>query len=662
MASLIGLLGQQNDNMQRENVQMQYLAQLKADSDKKKEDSVKMQLAEQSFYDNLNKQAEELLPYDKAKIQEKSKFLQRQVREQIKAYGGSRTEFMNNGGASLMGQYMNNLTGSEEFATFKENKKNMTMLLAALSSPETAHLVTQKDINSLKSYNNNKGGKISYSGLLPELKMPDAQAYDYGTKIPDNDIIFNENNYNALKARMIIEEFYVGDPSKITPEQVKAYFNTLGVSSNGQNVEKIKQQYEYNKAEMQEKYKFATKQLETSGKEETEDSNYNIITDLVSAKENISTSGINISDIYNVYEQGGDINKLLAEKSNTDQLNSVTSEINFDAPYIALDETGFDLNFDKVYEGRRYKIAGGRTITTNVTQGVVSQMAGGYKINELGTITYDPGKSSTAYRFDGVKLSGKRMLEANEINGEYRPIAMVAGYTGKTTDGNRNGQENGTESIITVKLDKHGNPDKEFIKNSKSGYKNGSTELKYFVALKNEETGAVFYEEIDVDNASVQEALGNELKEMNYSKTAKSQKSKQKEKDAIMQYQQQRVQYLKQQTNALDQTVFNNSSFTGNVKQYVNPGTGNYGSRAKLLKTMLIASGHDQNDLQNYLGTIIMGGGISILLAKTEGKLQSWKGSNEEFVDQWLIDHNRGQDEASIQENKIMADIWKSLL
>lgn len=663
--SYIGLLGDVNRRQQSEDKQMQYLSALKSISDQKKEEGLKMQMAEQSFYESLNKQSEELLVYDKQKINEKAKLLQREVRDQIKMYGGSRTEFMNNGGASLMGGYINNVLGSDEFNQFKQNKQNMVMVLAALSNPQTSSLVSQKDINNLRSYESNKGGKITYSGLLPSIEMPNPDLYDYGSNIPSKDILMHGNNYNSIKARMIMEEYYVGDPKNITPEMVTAYFNTLKISGVGANTTKIKEQYDLAKKQLELENAYKTKALEKTNTDTDKDEPVFVTTELLRAKQQASESGLTNSQIFDAYDGDGNPADKLKKITGTDSLYGITSEINFDAPTIGLDEEGIDFTLNnKIWNGR-FKIAGGRTVTNKVSQEVLSQIPGGYKISELGTITYDPGKSSNAYRYDGVKLTGKRKLEADEHAGEFRTLGIVSGYVGKTTEGNRNSQGGGQESILTVRYKKNGEIDKEYLKNAKDGYMSGTTEMKYFVALQDSETGAVFYEGIDIDNPVVQEALNNDLKELNISKTVKSQNKNQQQWEQQKAIIDMNTKIIKNEMAELDNSVFRSQNFNINVKKYVKPGTGTENKKGKLIKTMLMASAHDLDDKQAYLTSALIGGGVSILLDsqfKTE-EVQNWNKSDEAFVDEWLKRMNTEEESESAKSNNtIMAEVWKNLL
>jgi len=684
--SYIGLLGDANKNMQRENVQMQYLSALKTLSDQKKDESVKMQLAEQSFYENLNKQAEELLPYDKQKIQEKSKFLQREVRERIKAFGGNRSEFMQGGGISMMSQYMGNLTGSEEFATFKENKKNMTMLLSALSNPKLAAFVTQKDINNLSVYNQNKGGKITYSGLLPELEMPDLKGFDYDKEVADEKIFYTGNNPNAIKYRMVQEGIYKGDPANLTDDIAFSYFKTLNISAMGQNTAKIEAANKFAIEEMQEKYKFSTKQAELNDKKEERDykykdenketgsnGSYNVLTNISNDKKIINERGLKNTDILSAYDDGVDSNKKLIEITSAQLMYDSTSESNISATEQNYDELGWGLTegswIANQFTGNgTFKIAGSRMITPKVSQEVLAQMGGGYQLQQDGTILYDPGLSSEAYRGNGVQLTGKRKIEPKNHDGNYRPLGLVTGYVGETTDGNRQTEQDGHKSILTIKLDESGKIDKDYLQRAKEGFKEGSIELNTFVALQGP-NGELFYEPIDIDNVAVAEALTDNLKNLNYSKTQAARTEENRITTAANQYIAANNEIIKSQYNLLNETVFNDQVFRTNASQYIPNASAS--PKSMLLKGLLVAAAHtDENedkqgvvDIQKVVNTLLNEGGLNVLLTNTSEQLKTWNGSNESFIDFWLETNNKVADsDKDKADNKLLAEVWKTVI
>ena len=68
------------------------------------------------------------------------------------------------------------------------------------------------DNKSVSDYKRNKGGDITYGGLLSPIEKLESSAYDYGTDIPDKDVL--EKNRTAISSNWMRENPTLGEPSE----------------------------------------------------------------------------------------------------------------------------------------------------------------------------------------------------------------------------------------------------------------------------------------------------------------------------------------------------------------------------------------------------------------------------------------------------------------
>ena len=162
------------------------------DRKKKEEASIKMM----AYDEQVEKFANTLLAPDRNKIFQKSRMMKSSVRELIKANGGDMGKFFENGGHEILSKYKSSVVQSEESSQYLENKQNMSMILKSMNEGKS-HLISPKDKASFDAYFANKGGRVSYSGVMNDIKMPDANKYEYGQQIPVEDIL-NENRTAIL--------------------------------------------------------------------------------------------------------------------------------------------------------------------------------------------------------------------------------------------------------------------------------------------------------------------------------------------------------------------------------------------------------------------------------------------------------------------------------
>ena len=203
---------------------------------KKEEAALKMQL----YDENVAKFADTLLASDRNKIFQKSRVLRSTVREMIKENGGDLQSFFANGGHEVLANYKNSIIQSEESSQYLENKQNMTMIMKAMNEGKS-HLISPIDKANFDAYFANKGGRITYSGMMNDIKMPDPNKYNYGEKIPYQDIL-DENKAVIMANYAIYHRGTSSDPTvsgKVpSNEELLAFTAAMYGTATGSNYQK----------------------------------------------------------------------------------------------------------------------------------------------------------------------------------------------------------------------------------------------------------------------------------------------------------------------------------------------------------------------------------------------------------------------------------------
>lgn len=173
------------------------LEQLSNINDKKRKEEQEAQAQAAAIQDQIRKETSQLLGHDKKAIQERARQTYNLVRTQLAANGGNYSSFMNNGGRAMLETYKNAVLNSNEMADYNDNQKNMATILEMQKSGK-GHLINNIDRQSMLDYQRNRGGRISYTGTLSEIEMPDLKNYDWGTDIPAIHILKHGKNKLAI--------------------------------------------------------------------------------------------------------------------------------------------------------------------------------------------------------------------------------------------------------------------------------------------------------------------------------------------------------------------------------------------------------------------------------------------------------------------------------
>lgn len=234
---LKGLYGSQNfAEKRKEEQQTMQLYTQQIEKDKLAEEAA--QLRQQQYDEKISAFSDKLLAPDRDRINKKAGILSLRIREELKMHGGNMSKFLAAGGHTMMEDYKNGVIKSEEASAYLDNKKNSDLILQLQTSGK-GHLVTKKDLNNFKSYGTKGEGKITYSGMLNEVKLPDSDMYEYGQDIPAEDIL--EMNRVQIEGNYSID---FPDSPQPTDYDLKVYTaqNYGGKGKNWQRTQNINQE------------------------------------------------------------------------------------------------------------------------------------------------------------------------------------------------------------------------------------------------------------------------------------------------------------------------------------------------------------------------------------------------------------------------------------
>lgn len=222
---------------EKNNVEFARLQEMQSFVEKQRMQKEQAALKMQMYDASVEKFADNLLAPDRQKLFQRSKLLKQSVREMIKANGGNMKDFFANGGHEIMGNYKSSLVNSAEASQYLQNKQNMSFILKAMNEGKS-HLISPVDKANFDSYMRDGSGKITYSGVMGEIKMPDASKYAYGESIPLQDIL-NENRTTILGNYAIYNRGTSLDPAETgklpTEQELLAFTAAMYGTQKGSN-------------------------------------------------------------------------------------------------------------------------------------------------------------------------------------------------------------------------------------------------------------------------------------------------------------------------------------------------------------------------------------------------------------------------------------------
>lgn len=166
-------------------------------TDNKRKEEEENQAKVGLMQDEIKKQTDQLLGYDRKKLREIQTGALNTLKNQIAANGGDYSRFMNNGGRAILDNYKSSILNSDLYSNYQENQKNMQTILE-LEKKGMGHLINPVDRANMNAYQRNKGGKISYTGQMMQVELPDGRNYDWNTNAPVKDILSYKDNYTKI--------------------------------------------------------------------------------------------------------------------------------------------------------------------------------------------------------------------------------------------------------------------------------------------------------------------------------------------------------------------------------------------------------------------------------------------------------------------------------
>lgn len=456
------------------------LAILSMIDNKRKADEKEDQLARQeqeSYEAKVNEFSATLLAPDRERINEKARMLSKKVRENVQLYGGDMSKFMAGGGGQVMKDYKNSLINSTEAVSYAENKKNMDMIVKAQMDGK---IINPTDLANLNHYNKYKEGPITYTGILNEIDMPNAKAYDFGTKIPAEDILDNESNYMKIYGNYVTTFPNLPPPTRA---ELTTFVNNQ-YSKEGENWQRPAAMQKAANAKAKQGKADYSNQFKTSGQ----------IANL--------TNGFDRTMNSSQYKEGQYWNNA----ANSKLLNPLSSEAytKYHHDY-ALEEKGWnDFGSGNNALGRllseEYSVRNARM----VYQGSEMQLASAaFGIQDQDRLNFaskeinDWMPDDDSYTAAGVRVGDlSDELDKEEYKGTWRVDAVIVGAHGKT---NNNGNPTGQMIMNVVEGGKPHQEQTDSWDEEVMGT-DSTIQQDLFIVMANDD-GDVFYRKVDMSSA-----------------------------------------------------------------------------------------------------------------------------------------------------------------
>ncbi len=677
MNGLIGLTGgtQDRESKIRDLSVLERMSQ-NIESDKVAE--IQAQQQEQMFYDKMYQTADQMLDKDRKKINQKIVLAQKTIREHLSQTGGSRKDFMAQGGINVLGDIQNGIIQSDEANQYKENKKNLAKILE-IKEKGFGHLLAPRDIEAMEAYQNNEdGGPISYSGMMTEVEIPPSANFDYGTEIPINNILSYNSNLMKIMGNYKIQNPDAPelDPQKNPEDYVKlvAFAKKMGYGGQGSNTTMLRQKMIAD----QEKAAY-DKKTSTNKKDEGTISYLNELNVLKSK----IPAGLTVADINGKYEgnlidnlrkSDPTIGKLLGNKFQPKAYKRSLSEEGFDITDIGLNMVpgGFaeTLFKDKVGLKESYAVMEGNEAM--FADAIFGKEGLGFKLEGGSVIDFTP--TEDMYRMDGVKLTGDNKLDPADHKGNFKVVGVTTALKSKmASDGN--------DALLINAYDNDGELDKENTEKIDKGY-TSEAGMTTVVALEDKD-GNLFYKEIDLSKPHIKtkmsailgkyDDLTDTVKQENVSAQAIAQISANTKEEQIL---------FEGTKNQLEQKVFKDPMFKAEGENFFGENSGGQENRYNEMKAFYMAFDYLNNsyrrDEQNPQGdkniypetvqkaidnelftSAMITGGV-----EEEFKNYAQGNDPQALIGKWLTNMNQDLQEGSLsyKKNQELASKWMQIL
>ena len=451
----------------------------------KKQDEAEEQMAEAQYQDMIAKvqaEADGLLENDRTAINLKAKALQNDIRKKVKALGGSKSAFMKQGGISDLANYKKDLLSSNEYVQYKNNKTNMERILM-LKEKGLGHLINEKDMAALNSYNTNGKGKITYTGVLNEIEV-DEQAYEWGSIITPEQVLQNSSNRMKIIANWEADTGQDYNPT-YDEEVLKGYIKYKGYGGVGRNTVMQIAKAKADAAKAKEKARLST--VSNAISSATSNVKQTAYADMESSQ------GYGFLSSENVSRLGAKKSKVISSTP-TDLITKNLNRI-----------PGID-NIHKAVFGNspltehQYVLKGSANILSGKSGELMTEyMEGLAVVNEDGAYMADPTALEATYDAKGSKLTGRSSMRG--WNNSYKPMEISLAYKGKDDVGN--------DILITDKY-KDGKFDKEGTKEMYGDQGTPSGNGTMVVRMHDPKNpGFDYYQEIEANSVAHSKMLSN---------------------------------------------------------------------------------------------------------------------------------------------------------
>lgn len=639
----------------------------------KRQQEVQAQQMEEAAKEHFYQMSDQLLEKDRNRINKRMLDSQKQLKEALHDYGGSRSEFQANGGLSVINNIKNGIMRSDEASRYKSNKENLARIFKA-QVEGMAHLIAPSDLKSVEDYHNNEdGAAISYSGLMAEIELPPSEAFDIGEQIPMHNILGYKGN--AFK---ILGNYKMAYPDRPEPNWKELADFAAQMGYGGVGTDRSKQQAKLEEQKLRAQYEKETKT----------DTNHSFVTKLNKIKMDIP-EGLTIQDVDDKY--GGSVIQSM-KKDSKGVARLIGEKTNFSSRQRRLAEDGFKFS-DLIFQKGSGKPGEGPSIADNMFNDKLG-LRDAYEIlpynhpeiaeRVFKSHTYENGKllefspDEQMYRFDGVQLKGDNKLDKERHTGAYDFAGITTALKSKVTNGKNGNEEN---VLIVDAYNDDGSINKKSTSTINEDYKS-PLELTTVIAMRNA-NGDMFYKEIDLSDQQIATVVSNALGDDDKltSKIAEeAQEMKVIENIAKNTAEEQLI--FKSSIPQLNKEAFSEPVFKTEGRQYFGANGGGQLNRYNMMKALYTSYdflknanirteaspngyvGVDPDSIKqamdmNIFSQIVDAGGIT-------KDLSNYKQGNSEkgMIQKWLKNANDGEEEGSFNRrfNNQLASKWMQML
>jgi len=652
------------------------------------------QQQEQLMFEQMYEKAGTFLEKDRKNMNKRIAKSQATLRNHLASTGGSRKDFMEQGGIAVMNDIKNGIMRSDEAITMNENQKNLAKILEA-DAKGLGHLISPNDRRSVEQYNEmESGGKISFNGMMAEITIPKGDGFDYGTQIPLANIMSHESNMMKL-----IHNYAIAHPDshKLDPynrmEDRLALIHFAkemgygGVGTNTINIgEENRRRKAYNNKSNTESY--------YSWVAQANDVTASVRTNL--QIKDIMAGGEYEGGVMNsLYKTNPTSKMLFSEKSKLVAKNRSASEAgslwNRKGPssiepgsYV---KEGFGEVWDKFFAddvGLKDSYEFMPLSKMDIAQLLYpAANADGTKpgyIYENGMLSeWEPNEK--VFRSDGTKLVGQNKPKSGQLKGQYKIKGTYTALKQKA------GSDDGEDSLLIDVYDSDGKVNKTKtaeIDKMVAGKNGGSgIQMTYVMALEAEDGGDLYYQEIDISSPQMRAILGEAV-----GTTANSGFAKEARADNDINAIQARTQQITDQTQSqwntdmreLDDAKVWEGAIQQQGQKYWGANSGGALNRNALMKSMYMALDYqlnagknpDQQGIHSSTVKSLIDKGrfdenMQLAFGKETGKvLRDYSGQETDIVDHWFNEivevNSYSPNSENYKQNLQLASVWKKIL